>query len=101
MPEVVGTFFSGQRLRDLANGPPQRIDGPDGCFPQQRLRLREHHLDRVQVGAVGRQEQQSYPGGLKGVANAGSLVDRQVVHDQDIAARQAGNNLLLDVGDEQ
>jgi len=32
---------------------------------------------------------------------AKSVADRQVVHDQDVAACQTGNNLLLDVGDEQ
>jgi hypothetical protein len=45
-----------------------------GGFSEQVLELGEDLLDRVQVGRVGREEQQSCTGGADGLADGGPLV---------------------------
>jgi len=58
MSEAVNRVARGDLIQDGLHGGPQRINGPAGQASQQLLDLAEDHLDRVQVGAVGRQEDQ-------------------------------------------
>ena len=61
-----------------------------------RLQFREGHLDRVQVRAVGGQEQE--PGALvpEDAGCLGALMDRQVIEDDDVTGRQRRSELRLD-----
>jgi len=67
---------------------------------EEGLQLGEGHLDRVEVGAVGRQEAQFGAGPLDGVAHGGGLVGGQVVHDDDVAGPERRHQDLLDVSQE-
>jgi hypothetical protein len=49
------------------------------------LRAREHLLDRVEVGAVGRQVKDAGAGSGDGFSNAGDLVRGEVIHDHHVA----------------
>ena len=62
----------------------QIVDGSCCSFPQQGLEFREGHLDGVEVGAVGRQEQQPCPRRLDGLADTADLVRWKVVHHHHI-----------------
>ena len=56
------TFLRAEEVADFADGSPEGVDGADRPGAQQGLELGESHLDRVEVWAVGRQEQD--PGSL-------------------------------------
>ena len=49
------------------------------------LSIGEGVPDRVEVGTVGRQVKQGGAARLDGIPDAGDLVSRQIVHDDDIA----------------
>jgi len=61
------------------------VDGALGGFAQMRLELREGLFDRVEVGAVGRKEEQPGAAGFDGGTDGGCLVARQIVHDHHVA----------------
>ena len=77
---------------------PKAVDGALGGFSQMRLELRERFFDRVEVGAVGRQEQQVGAGGLDGLANGLPFVAGQIIHDDDVTGRELGHEYLGHIG---
>jgi len=75
----------------LEEGPdplPCCLDGSLVGFSEQRLELGEHLLDRVEIGAVRRQEQEMCPDLADRLADGFALVAAQIVEDDDIAGRQ-------------
>ena len=64
------------------------------------FRLPPPLLDRVEIGAVGRQVKQSGAGVLDRRSNALYLVAPQIVQDDDIAGLELGSEELLDPGAE-
>jgi len=54
-------------------------------------------LDGVQIGAVGRQEQQPRADAADCCADGGPLVAGEVVHDHDVARRERGHEELFDI----
>ena len=71
--------------------------GPFGGLAEQVLELGEDLFDRVEVGAVGRQEQEACADAADSRTHSGLLVARQVVHDDDVTWRERGYEALLDV----
>ncbi len=53
--EEVGAFGGEEAVDDVADALDKRVDGARWLLAQKRFELREGLLDRVQVGAVGRQ----------------------------------------------
>lgn len=73
-----------------------------GCsLSDQGLELREGHLDRVEVGTVGWQEQEPRADIAHGLGCAGALVARQVVEDDHVAGTQGRHQPGLDIEVEQ
>ena len=68
---------------------------------QEGFQLGEPLLDRVEVGAVGRQVEQTGASAFDRRPDALDLVARQIVQDDDIARAQGGNEELLDPGAER
>lgn len=66
-------------------------------FAHEMLELGEDLFDRVQVGAVRREEQQPGADAADGLAHGGAFMAAQIVHDDDIAARQCRQKALLDI----
>ena len=64
---------------------------------EQRLELREGHLDRVEIGRIGRQRQ--HPGAALAHQFGGALafVEGDIVVDDNIARRQFGRELSFDI----
>ena len=76
-----------------------RVFEGSGCgFAQQRLELGEELLDGVEIGTIGRQVKQRGTGALDGGAHWLALVRAEIVHDDDVADRQGGDEELLDIG---
>jgi hypothetical protein len=63
--------------------------------------LGEELLDRIEVGAVGRQEEEVGAGGADGAASGLSLVAAEIVEDDDVALGEGGSEDLLDIEGEE
>jgi hypothetical protein len=87
-------------IEQFADTLPCCFDGSLGGFSQEQFELGEHLFDRVQVGRVGRQEQEPGSGRADRLADGGTLVAAQIVHDNDIAGRQRRDQELGDIGGE-
>jgi hypothetical protein len=55
VPDVVAAFGWGEPVEQSADGLPQRFDGALGGVVQEAFEFRKGKLDRVQIGAIGRQ----------------------------------------------
>ena len=64
------------------------------------LDLGEGLLDRIEVGRVLRQEEQPGAGRPERLANRLGLVTAEIVHDDDVARLQGGDEELFDIGPE-
>jgi hypothetical protein len=54
--EVVLALLRAKEIADFTDGAPEGVDGPDRAGSQKGLQLCESHLDRIEVGAIGRKE---------------------------------------------
>jgi len=91
----------GESVDEFADARPDGVDGALVGFAQQRFQFGEDLLDRIEVGAVGRQEHESGAGAPDRGANRPALVAAQIVHDDDVAGRERGDQHLLDIGQER
>ena len=71
-------FFGSEQVADFSDGFPKGVDGPDSSGAQNSLELGEGHLDRIEVGAIGRQEK--HPRALGEFALAEQI--RQILVDE-------------------
>src|SRR5579859_4746474 len=98
MPDVVRALV---REEEGECRPHQRADLVEGSWtrgPHERLELRESEFDRIEIRTVGRKEAELRAGLFDRRAHLGLLVDRQVVHHDDIPATQRWDEDLLNVG---
>jgi hypothetical protein len=61
MTDVVCAFFRGEQVQGTADEVPEGVDGSGLGLPQHFLEFGEGHLDRIEIGAVGRQERRRAP----------------------------------------
>lgn len=100
MTDVVGAFFGGKEAESAADEVPEGIDGSSLGLSQQLLEFGEGHLDRIEIGAVGRQEQEPRTGTGDETRGRFILMARQIVEDHRVAFAQRGDEDLLDIGEE-
>jgi hypothetical protein len=62
------------------------------------LEFCEGHLDRIEIGAVGRQKEDPCALVADGLLGDRTLVSRQIVHDDDVASFKRRGELGLDIG---
>src|SRR3954468_16938998 len=91
VPEEVPAFSGLEQAADVADGAPERIVGPGACSSQMGLELGEGHLDRIEVGRVGREKQEPGAPPLQRSSGLGGLVHLQIVEDDDVARLQGGS----------
>ena len=96
MPKVVATLRRIEAVQEWFERGPKHLDGADGAGAQQRFQLGECHFDRIEIGAVGRQESKRRAGRLDRLAHAGDLVRAEIVQDHQIARPQGRHQDLLD-----
>ena len=97
MSEEVSAFGWGEEITDISDGLPEGVEASGGDASEMGLEFGEGHLDRVEIGTIGRQEEE--PGASVGEAlgGAAAFVDGEIVEDDDIALRQGRCELGLDV----
>lgn len=84
--EDVGAGFEGAH---------QGGDGSLGDFAQMRFQLGKRLLDRVHVGAIGREVEQLGARGLDQLLDPRPLVGGQIVHDDNVAFREGRNEAVF------
>jgi hypothetical protein len=96
--DVVPTFG---RREERERGSSERRDVVEGARSrgtQERFQFRERHLDRIEVGTVGRQKSELGASGFDGRADIGLFVDGEIVEHHDIASPECRGQHLLHVG---
>ena len=100
MGEVVATFLRPEAVQQRPDPPPRRLNRPFGRVAEQGFELGKDLFNRVEIGGVGRQEAECGPRALNGGAHGGTLVAAQIVHNDDSARRERGQQTLFDIGQE-
>ena len=73
------------------------VEGARPHGPEEGFQLGERHLDRIEVGTVGRQKADSRAGRLDRRADLGLLVDGEIIEDDDIPRLERRCQHLLHV----
>jgi len=100
MTDIVGAFVGGEEVQGAADEVPEGVDGSGLGLPQQFFEFCEDHLDRIEIGAIGRQKQQARAGRSDEARRLFVLMARQVVSDHCVVLAQHGDEDLLDIGNE-
>lgn len=79
---------------------PCRFDGSFGGFAEQGFEFCKYLFDRIEVGAIGRQEEELGADRANGAPHGLSLVAAEIVHDDDVAGGERRHEELLDIGQE-
>ena len=77
----------------MADRLPKLIVGAGGGFSDQRLELGEGHFNRIEVGTVGREEQEPRADLAQGTGGTGTFVAGEVVENDHIALLQRRHQL--------
>src|ERR1700722_5032182 len=101
MAEEVGTLVWREARDKIAECVPECLNGSQCPGAQESFEFGKGLLNWVQVGTVGWQVKQSCAGGFDRFADPGDLVGTEIVHDDDVATCQRGNQYLLDIGQER
>lgn len=88
--EVASAVFRLEAVEEVADAPPGGLHGALGGLAKEVLQLREDLLNRVQVGAVGREVEEFRARRAERGPDGGTFVAPEVVHDNDVAAREGG-----------
>ena len=100
MFDVVGAFGRCEALKERADALPSGVNGALGGFAQHRFELGEDLLDWVEIGTVGRQEEQLGAGGADGSTPGFAFVTAEIVNNDDVAGIECRHEQLLDIGQE-
>jgi hypothetical protein len=93
-------LLRGEGVKERADTPPRALDGALGGGSQEGLELGEDLLDGIEIGAVGRQEQELATRGADGAADALGLMAAEIIDDDDVARFEGGDQDLFDVSEE-
>lgn len=97
MSEEVPAFFWLEERADVAGGVPERFVGSRAGSAQVGFELRERHFYRIEIGGVGRQEQEPRATLGKHSFGLGGIVHLEIVENDDIARRQRRGELRFDI----
>jgi hypothetical protein len=87
-----------ETIEEVADTAPGGFDCAGVGFAQQGLQLGKDLFDRIEVGRVAGQEEQLGAGGADQAAHGLALVAAEIIHDDNIARAQGGDQELLDIG---
>lgn len=80
---------------------PDGFDGAFLCLSHEVLKLGEQLLDRIEIRAIGREEEKPGTSTSDGGAYGTALVASEVVHHDDVTRPESGEQDLLDIAAEQ
>ena len=98
--EVVGALGGREEVEELADFSPGGFDVTGLGLSDEMFELGEDLFDGIEVGAVGRQEDEVSAFGSDDGAGGLAFVAAEVVKDDDIARREGRSENLLDVEEE-
>jgi hypothetical protein len=86
-------------IEEFADTVPECLDGSFGSLSQERLQFREHHLDRIEVRRVARQETQCGALGRDRFPDFRALVRGEIVDQDDVSFKERWSKHLFDIGE--
>jgi hypothetical protein len=95
---VIGAFLWGEAIEEVADAAPGGFDCAGVGFAHQGLQLGKDLFVRIEVGRVAGQEEQLGAGGADQAAHGVALVAAEIIHDDNVARAQGGDQELLDIG---
>jgi hypothetical protein len=98
--EVVCAFAGCEGIDQATNRSPKGIDGPFAAFRRSALSLEKALSTGFEAWTVGREAEEACPCSLNHFTHARALVDRQVVHDDDVTRPELRHEALLDIANE-
>ena len=101
MDEIVLALLGGKFPQKFADAIPQTMDRSLRRLTEQGFQFREDHLNGVQIRGIRGQIQDRGPGFLDRRSDPEDLVNRQIVHDDQVTRRQCGSQYLVDVCEER
>jgi hypothetical protein len=101
MLDVGSTFGGADLIEQRADAFPDGVSGALVGFSKQRLELGEGLLDRVEGGAVGRQQEAMGAGVSNGATDGLAFVAAEIVEHDDVAGAQVRDEELGRLGEEQ
>jgi len=87
-------------LEKVADPAPDTFNGALLGLAEQDFELCEDLLDRIEVRAIGRQEDEPGARGADSLADSLGLMRAEIVHDDDVARLERWHQHLLDIGTE-
>lgn len=96
--EVVPAFFGCVEIANVADRSPKCIDGAGFDATEMGLEFGERHLDGVEVGAVGREEEEPGAALFEDGPGLFAFVARQIVEDDHVSPAQGRRELGFDIG---
>src|SRR6185437_13206684 len=96
----VGAFLWCEAGQQGSDAPPGSLDGSLSCLSEQSFELCKGLFDRIEVGAIRRQEEQLCAGSADGPPDGLSLVAAEIVDNDDVAGPERGHQELLDISQE-
>jgi hypothetical protein len=100
MPDVVGAFLAREEVEGHRDEAADLLVTTRTCGAQERFQFGEGQFDRIEIGAVGREEPNGRAHLLDRGPHRGLLVDHEVVEHDDIARSQRGHQHLFHIGEE-
>src|SRR5580704_14275894 len=98
MPKEASAVKRIEEGEAVADGVLEGLECARRALAQVALEFAEGQLDRVEVGAVGRQEAQARAALEDQTLNDGRLVDAKVVEDDDVARSEFWTEDLFHIG---
>ena len=86
-------------IEESSDPSPERVDGSLLGFAQHAFELREDLFDRIEVGRVFGQEDQTRACDANGFPDGGAFVRAEIIHDDDISRRERRRQNLLDISE--
>lgn len=100
MTEVCRAFVWMEGFEGFTDALPSCVDASLVGLSHESFEFCEHHLDRVQVGGVGWQEEEAGPGSSDSVSGWPTLMAAEIVEDDDVSGRQCRDQGLFQPGGE-
>src|SRR5579863_7969119 len=98
MAKEASAFLRAEIGDNATNTMQEARDRMLGGLAQMRLEFAEGQLDRIEIRRILREIDERRASSFDCLRDAGDLVDRQMVHEHDLAALEGRDKTLPDIG---